>query len=124
MLKILIISDSILVEPIINEIEALGYEVHFYNTIDFAEEIISQEKFDIIFLEYKESLKLSDEEVFNIRHFYHNPYEIPIYVLYEREKNKINIQKRNIFSGVFPYTHSLNMINEFIATFQPLSANE
>ncbi len=124
MLKILVISDNTLVEPMINELEALGHEISFYNTIDFAVETITKERFDIILLDYKETLKLSDEEVFNIRYFYHTPYEIPIYILIEKEKTKLDIKKRNIFSGIFPYNHSLNMINEFITNFQLLSAND
>lgn len=124
MLKILIISDDTLVEPIINEIEALGHKINFYNTIESAKETISKERFDIIFLDYKESLKLSDEEVFNIRYFYHTPYEIPIYVLIKKEKENLNIEKKTIYSGVFPYIHSFNMINELITNFQPLSATD
>ncbi|HOQ32997.1 MAG TPA: hypothetical protein PLA12_10855 [Candidatus Hydrogenedens sp.] len=121
MLKILIISDSILAEPIVSELEALGHEVTHLNNIDYAKEHIFHNHYDILLLDYKEALKLSNEEVFEIRYFSHIPYELPIYVLTENDKNKINIEKKIIYSGVFPYTHSLNMINEFITHFQPLN---
>ncbi|MGC8738662.1 MAG: hypothetical protein ACP5UA_08465 [Candidatus Hydrogenedens sp.] len=124
MLKILIISDSILAAPIVSELEALGHEITHLSNIDFAKEQIFHENYDIIFIDYKESQKLSNDEVFEIRYFSHIPYELPIYVLIENEKNKINIEKRIIYSGVFPYTHSLNMINEFITNFQPLSTHD
>lgn len=124
MLRILVISDSILSEPIISELEALGHEVTHFNNIAFAKEHVFHKHYDIVFLDYKESQKLSDDEVFEIRYFSHIPYELPIYVLTENEKNKMSIEKRIIYSGVFPYTHSLNMINEFITNFQPLNAND
>lgn len=120
MLRILIISDSVLADPIVSELEALGNEVTHLNNIEFAKEHIFYKHYDIIFVDYKESQKLSTDEVFEIRYFSHMPYELPIYVLTENEKNKMNIEKKIIYSGVFPYTHSLNMINEFINNFQPL----
>lgn len=124
MLNILIISDSVLAEPIVNELEALGHDVTHLNNIDFAKEHIFHSLYDIIFIDYKETQKLSNEEVFEIRYFSHVPYELPIYVLTENDKNKVNIEKKIIYSGVFPYTHSLNMINEFITNIQPLSTHD
>ncbi len=124
MLKILIISDSILAEPIVSELEALGHEITHLNNIDLAKEHVFHNHYDIIFLDYKEAQKLSDEEVFEIRYFSHIPYELPIYVLTENDKNKMNIEKKIIYSGVFPYTHSLNMINEFITNIQPLITHD
>ncbi|GEM_PF-1777633 len=121
MLKVLIASNNIQVEPIINELEALGHEVTLIHSIEFAKEEIFQKNYDIIFIDYKESQKLSEKEVFEIRYFSHVPYELPIYILTENEKSKIDIGKRLIYSGVFPYNHSLNMINEFITSIHPLN---
>lgn len=124
MLKILIISNNILAEPIINELEALGHEVTRLNNADFIVEHIFQKHYDIVFLDYKESQKLSNKEVLEIRYFSHIPYELPIYILTENKKSEINIEKKRIYSGVFPYTHSLNMINEFITNFQSICASD
>ncbi len=122
MLKILVISDNYLIEPIINELEALGHEVVHFNNIDIVREDIFHTTYDLILIDYKEAQKLSNKEVLEMRYFSHVPYELPIYVLIENERNKNTIEKNEAYSGVFPYTHSFNMVNEFINKFQPLTS--
>ncbi len=121
MLKILIVSNNLKTEMIIKELESLGHEVIFLDNLDLVEGLILNETYDIMFIDYKESQKLSKEAVKYIRYFSQSPYELPVYVLFENSRKEVPYTDRECYSGIFPYDHSIDMVNEFISYFQPLN---
>ncbi|HOV34184.1 MAG TPA: hypothetical protein PLX23_12575 [Candidatus Hydrogenedens sp.] len=121
MLKILIISKNLKAETIVKELESLENEVTLLDNLDSANELILKGIHDILLIDYDESQKLSKEEIEYIRYFSQSPYELPIYILLEGSRNDIPHTDRECYSGIFPYNHSVDMVNEFISHFHPLN---
>ncbi|HOK08267.1 MAG TPA: hypothetical protein PLT82_08430 [Candidatus Hydrogenedens sp.] len=119
MLKILIVSDSFKVYPIIHEIEALGHEVILLNDIDLLRETLLKNNVDVVLIDYEKTFKLSTDDVFEFRYFLQSPNETPIYILVE-DINSKTVNLKPGYSGTFPYTHSVNMLNEFISNLHTM----
>ncbi|MCX7759457.1 MAG: hypothetical protein N2169_07635 [bacterium] len=121
MLRILIVSDNYKVHPIVNEIEALGNEVVLLNDVALLKDTLLKNDFDLILIDYEKTFRLSSEEVYELRYFSQNQNEVPIVALVDDLNTKSSDVIKRGYSGIFPYNHSVNMLNEFMSHFQTLA---